>query len=86
MRTVGIARSVPIYKGDPRIARTFNPRSFINLNDFKSDEEAVEFIAAVDQDDALYQTYLDAPPFVDNVVPTHLTDAHYLEFWRRILG
>ena len=81
-----VARSVPIYKGDPSIAQIFNPRAFINLNDFKSDEEAIEFIAAVDQDDALYQSYLDAPPFAYNVVPASLTDDHYLEFWRKILG
>jgi hypothetical protein len=36
-----VARSVPIYKGDPRIAETFNPLAFINLSDFKSDEEAI---------------------------------------------
>jgi hypothetical protein len=81
-----VARSVPIYKGDPRIAETFNPLAFINLSDFKSDEEAIEFIESVDREDALYQTYLDAPPFVGNVVPARFTDAHYLEFWQRILG
>jgi hypothetical protein len=81
-----VARSVPIYKGDPRIAETFNPQSFINLSDFESDEEAIEFITRVDQDDALYRTYLEAPPFVNNIVPTCFTDEFYLEFWRSILG
>jgi hypothetical protein len=80
-----VARSVPIYKGDPKIAETFNPPAFINLDDFKSDEEAIEFIEAVDQDDSLYQAYLDAPPFVGNAVPARFTDEYYLEFWRRIL-
>ncbi len=69
-----VARSVPIYKGDPRIAETFNPRAFINLDTFPSEDDAIEFIKVVDQDDALYQTYLDAPPFVDNVIPTQLCD------------
>lgn len=81
-----VARSIPIYKGDPRIAKTFNPLAFINVSDFNSDEEAIEFIKAVDQDDALYKTYLDAPPFLGNVIPARFTDARYLEFWHRILG
>jgi hypothetical protein len=80
-----VARSVPIYKGDPRITETFNPMAFINVSDFNSDEEAIEFIQTVDQDDALYQTYLDAPPFVGNVIPARFTEEYYLEFWRSIL-
>jgi alpha(1,3/1,4) fucosyltransferase len=80
-----VARSIPIYKGDPRIAETFNPLAFINVSDFKSDEEAIEFIKAVDQDDALYKAYLDAPPFVGNVIPARFTDEHYLKFWQRVL-
>jgi alpha(1,3/1,4) fucosyltransferase len=31
-----VARSVPIYKGDPRVAEWFNPKAFINLADFHS--------------------------------------------------
>jgi hypothetical protein len=81
-----VARSVPIYKGDPRIAETFNPRAFINLDTFQSEDEAIEFIKIIDEDDALYQSYVDAPPFIDNVVPSRFTDHYYLEFWRRILG
>jgi hypothetical protein len=30
-----VAGSVPIYKGDPKIAETFNPQAFINVNDFQ---------------------------------------------------
>lgn len=80
-----VARSVPIYRGDPRIAETFNPSAFINVSDFNSEEECIEYIKAVDQNDALYQTYLNAPPFLGNVIPAKLTDEHYLNFWRKIL-
>jgi hypothetical protein len=58
---------------------------FFHTSDFKSDEESIEYINAVDQNDALYQTYLDAPPFVGNVVPAKFTDEHYLNFWQKIL-
>jgi len=40
----------------------------------------------VDNDDALYENFLNEPPFVGNVVPEFLTEARYLAFWQRILG
>jgi hypothetical protein len=76
---------LPIHKGDPKITETFNPLAFINLNDFKSDEEAIEVIEAVDQNGTLYSAYPDAPPFVDNIIPARFTNDHYLNFWQRIL-
>jgi len=81
-----VARSVPIYWGAPNADRYFNPEAFINVQKFASDEEAIEHIKRVDQDDALYQAYLNAPPFRGNVVPTELSDEHYLAFFKSILG
>lgn len=81
-----VARSVPIYAGDPDIAKTFNPDAFINIADYASCTDAIEWIKRVDQDDELYQTYLDAPPFVGNVIPERFTDAYALAFWQKMLG
>lgn len=80
-----VAGSVPIYFGDPRIAESFNPKAFLNWGDYDSDEEAIEYIEAVDKDDALYSSYLNAPPFPNNRIPTEFSDAAYLEFWKTIL-
>ncbi|HEU6447236.1 MAG TPA: glycosyltransferase family 10 [Verrucomicrobiae bacterium] len=79
-----VARSVPIYWGNPRVEEIFNPDSFINVNQFKSDEEAIEFIRAVDEDDQLYQKIWSAPPFRDNVIPRQFADGTYLSFFKRI--
>ena len=80
-----VAGSVPIYAGARRVAEFFNPQAFINVADFRDDEEAIEYIQQVDNDEALFQSYLDAPPFVGNVVPPCLSDSHYLQFWNQIL-
>lgn len=81
-----VARSVPIYCGDPDIELTFNPEAFININRFKGDwKAAAEFVAMVDQDDALYMRYLTAPPFVGNVIPERFTNEFALAFWTKML-
>ncbi|MBO5053185.1 MAG: hypothetical protein J6C44_02980 [Muribaculaceae bacterium] len=55
-------RTVPIYWGAPDVALDFNPRSFININDFNSLNEAVRYIERVDNDDELYMSYLEQSP------------------------
>ncbi|HZT77434.1 MAG TPA: glycosyltransferase family 10 [Vicinamibacterales bacterium] len=81
-----LARSVPIYWGNPRVNDIFNPHAFINVDDFASDEDAIAYIRDVDQDDDRYRAYLDEPPFRDNVVPERYSDATYLAFFQRIFG
>lgn len=52
-----VAGSVPVYWGNPEVALLFNPRSFINCHDFATLTEAIEWVKAVDQDDALFRGY-----------------------------
>ena len=59
---------IPIYWGDPQIARVFNPKAFINVSDFDSLEALVAYVQKVDEDDTLWQEYLRQPA---------LTDEHY---------
>jgi hypothetical protein len=81
-----LAGSVPIYSGNPRVADIFNPKAFINVDTFASDEEAIDYIREVDNDDRRYESYLNEPPFAGNTVPERISDATYLEFFRRIFG
>ena len=62
------SRCVPIYWGNPDIVREFNPKSFINLHDFKNDEEAIDHIIQVDQNPALLEQYLKEPFFYNNEI------------------
>ncbi len=64
-----LAKSLPIYWGNPEVARDFNPRSFINISDFPSFEAAIDYILKVDSDDQLYLSYLKEPWFNDNRIP-----------------
>jgi len=53
-----IALSVPIYWGNPDIHKDFNTKSFVNWNDYGSNEKAVERIIEIDNDDDLYMDYI----------------------------
>jgi alpha(1,3/1,4) fucosyltransferase len=81
-----LAGSLPIYSGNPRVAEIFNPKAFINVDAFASDEDAIDHIRAVDNDDALYQSYLNEPPFRGNSVPERISNEAYVNFFRKVLG
>lgn len=60
------ANCIPIYWGDPSVARVFNPKAFINVSDFSSVEEVVEYVKKVDMDDELYESMLREPVLADS--------------------
>jgi hypothetical protein len=60
-----LAKTIPIYSGNPEIHRDFNPKSFIDLNQFKSYEDAMEFIIKLDQNDDLYLEMLNQPKILN---------------------
>lgn len=54
-------RTVPVYWGNPDIAKEFNGDSFINCHDFDSFEDVIDFIKKVDEDKELYLKMLNSP-------------------------
>ncbi|WP_240329637.1 glycosyltransferase family 10 domain-containing protein, partial [Helicobacter suis] len=56
------AHTIPIYWGNPAVAKDFNPKSFINVHDFKDFTEALDFIAYLDTHDNAYLDMLHANP------------------------
>ena len=64
-----LAQSLPIYWGNPDVAREFNPQSFINISDFPNFNAAIDYILKIDSDDQLYLSYLKEPWFNENHVP-----------------
>ena len=76
------ARCIPIYWGDPEIAAQFNPRSFINVSDFDTEEAAIERILQADSDDALYMEMLQQPFFHDNQPNEFFQLDRYADFLR----
>ncbi len=59
-----VTGSIPIYRGCPEIAKFFNPEAFINCADYASFEEVIARVKQVDNDPALYEKYISAPPIL----------------------
>jgi len=81
-----LAGSIPIYWGNPEVARDFNPRSFIDVARFPSFAGAIDHILAVDADDELYLRYLREPWFNDNTPPSWFNPREHLQAWQRFLS
>ena len=77
-----IAGAVPIYWGHSSVSNDFNTKAFINLNDYSSIDELVEYIKRVDQDDALYNSYLQEPLFTNNTIADEFKPASVLSFFQ----
>ncbi|BDQ28212.1 hypothetical protein ASB7_00490 [Helicobacter ailurogastricus] len=56
------AHTIPIYWGNPEVAKDFNPKSFVNVHDFKDFKEALDFIRYLDTHDNAYLDMLHAHP------------------------
>lgn len=61
-----LVKSIPIYWGNPLVTDYFNPRAFINCNDFSSFDEVIRYVQKVDEDDVLYESMLQEPPVLNN--------------------
>jgi len=81
-----VARSVPIYSGNPDVDNLFNPEAFICVDNFDDHLSAIDYIRAVDNSDKLYNLHLNAPPFRNNKIPDQYSDEFYIDFMRGIFG
>ena len=74
-----LAGCIPIYSGAPDIAKYFNPKSMICVDSFPSFQDALDYIARVDQDDNLYRQILEEPWFPNNELPSFFDGTEVLE-------
>lgn len=58
-----LARSIPIYWGDPLVTRHFNPEAFIHARDFRSDAELADYLLRLSEDTPRLLRMLNAPVF-----------------------
>lgn len=61
-----LAGSIPIYLGDEKVSDIVNPKRFINIKDFESDEELLKRIIEIDTNDELYLRIVNEPCLIDN--------------------
>lgn len=76
--------AIPIYWGDPEIARDFNPGAFVNCMAYDSLEAAVERVRRIDRDDDLCRRMLSEPWFHDGREPEPLRDERFRGFLAHI--
>ncbi len=79
------AGTVPIYWGSETITSDFNPKSFINVHDFDTLDDVVEYVLKVDSDDELYNSYLKAPKFTNNLPPSYLVLDNFLNWFDAVV-
>lgn len=72
-----LVNSLPIYWGNPVINRDFNPKSFVNIHDYNSFDEAIESIIQIDKNDELYRKYLSEPFFEGNTFPADMEFGYF---------
>lgn len=78
------AGSIPIYAGNPMARARFDAGAYIDLANFSSLREMVEFVREVDNDRNLYLRMLAAPFFRGNQMPEGVRDGTVLAFFDRI--
>jgi hypothetical protein len=81
-----VARTLPIYWGNPLIAEEFNPKSFLNRADFPSDEALIEKIIELDRDDNKYLAYTREPFFHSNQPNRFYNHGRFLDFFERVFS
>lgn len=69
-----LAKTIPIYIGNPLIGMEFNPKSFINTNDFTNMQEMVDYISKVDLDEELYLEIINQPKITNDSIITKTED------------
>jgi hypothetical protein len=81
-----LVRSLPIYWGNPVVAKDFNPKSFINCHDYQDDEAVIEKIIELDRNDDLYLKYCTEPYYHNNVVNKYAKLENVLNQFEMILN
>ncbi len=56
------AKTIPIYWGNPEVAREYNPKAFINCHDYDNFDQVLEEVKRIDQDDDLWCQMISQPP------------------------
>lgn len=79
-----LAESIAIYWGNPLVHRDFNTRSFVNVHDYASDEDAIRRIIELDQDDDQYVDMLSQPFYHENRINSYVDPANILNRFREI--
>lgn len=80
-----LVNSIPVYWGNPVVGKDFNTRSFVNINDFRSYDEAIEFIIEMDTNEGKYLEMASQPWLNDNKIVDEFSEESLLDFFDFII-
>ena len=60
------SETIPIYYGSSTVKEIFNPKAFIDISDFETWNEAIEYIKMIDQNDQLYLDMINQPALINH--------------------
>jgi len=75
------ANSIPIYWGNTMVGKDFNTKSFININDFTSYDEAIEYIIKLDNEENAFMEMAVETWFNNNRIPDEFSNESFLDFF-----
>ncbi len=78
-----LVHSVPIYWGDPEVARDFDPACFVSYRDPADEDRTIERVIALDRDDDAYMKMLAAPWFAGGRPPEFVEPDWQLDHFHR---
>lgn len=79
-----LARTVPIYWGNPLVHKDFNSKRFINRHNFSSTDAMINKIIELDNNNALYARYLREPCYPNNKLTPYVNPKRIISIFRKI--
>lgn len=80
------ANTIPIYWGNPLIAKEFNPKSFINCHEYSNLNEVVNRVIELDNNNDLCLKMLNEECLPGNSIPWETTEDALLAFFKNIFS
>jgi len=80
-----LAGTVPIYWGSETVEADFNPRSIVNVHNFKDFDDVVKYIKTMDENDDYYEWTVNQPKFTGGVLPDYLLYNNFLNWFESIV-
>lgn len=81
-----MAKSIPIYYGNPDVGIYFNKKRFLDYSDFESIKDLSDRILEIEDDKDLFAQYICEPIFHNNKLPSHLHRENLLKFLIRCIN
>ena len=79
------AKTIPIYWGSSTVVADFNPAAFINVHDFDSFDDVLEYVKRVDSDDELYNKIISASPLAGNIPKDYMLLNNFLNWFDAVV-